>query len=732
MKDNRYRYLTRLFIASTLCYLLCFGSASAEETKSWPWTKLVEPTVPPVAGQDLVRNPIDAFILAKLENQGLTPAPPVQGRALLRRLHFGIIGLPPSPEEITSFPANPTDDEYLQRIERLLSDNAYGERWGRHWLDLVRYADTRGGALDYPRPHMWRYRDYIIRAFNQDRPYDRFIREQLAGDAFGKYGNEGRIGLAFLHLWVPVERTEPELSRRDFLNDVVSVTASVFLGVTLGCARCHDHKYDPIPTKDYYRIEAFFSPLTVGPESLPFGQYEKPKQDSARWENHKQVWLKLLDDRKKRQDEILESYKVRLRERKAFSATADLKDFVADDGSGHLAAAIKEGILFTEEEQATYNLIKRQTARFANPNDRKYFEPMAYVAKDSPLKYSLATHVLSGGNPKLKEDSVEPGFLSAATGNSDAANLTGLSGSRRKLLAKWIASPDNPLTARVMVNRIWQYHFGKGLVATSSDFGANGSNTVHRELIDWLAVQFIKSGHSIKDLHRLILTSSVYRQSMVHPRAKEFDKIDSQNQYLWVRSPMRHEAEVIRDSVLAVSGSLNREMGGPPFFPVVDDELMQRAPTWWEPSVQGQRNRRTIYMLQIRSLQLPFVKVFNGPNLDESCPVRDVTTATPQVFVLFNSPFIKEQSEAFAKRISDDVGTDPASQIDRGFQLAFQRAPTPDEVSSCLGFLTRGQAAESVGKVAKTEGEDASVPPRGSLTDLCMVLLNSNEFVFLR
>jgi len=727
MNSRQFGHISKVLSAIAICLVKAVSSHAADDSHAWPWTELVEPVVPSVADQSWVKNPIDAFVLAKLEENGLAPAPPASAYSQLRRLHFGITGILPSPAEMESFLVDPTDTEYRRRMEQLLDDEGYGERWGRHWLDLVRYADTRGGAIDYPRPHMWRYRDYVIRAFNQDRPYDRFIREQLASDAYGKYGDEGRIGLSFLHLWVPVERTVPELSRRDFLNDVVSVTGSVFLGLTMECARCHDHKYDPIPTSDYYRLEAFFAPLVVGPEALPFQQYEKPLQDGEQWSSHEQAWLTSLDDRKTWQDETLESYRERLRQHHVRAATADLKDAAVMDGSRDLKTAMKEGILFTEEEQATYELIKRQTARFANPSSREYYEPKAYLAKDSSLMHSVTTHVLSGGSHELREAAVAPGYLSAITGSSERVDLTGVTGSRRKLLAEWIASPENPLTTRVMVNRIWQYHFGRGLVATSSDFGSNGSGTVHRALVDWLAVQFVNSDFSIKDIHRLILNSNVYRQSMVHPLADDCARLDPANDYWWVRPPMRHEAEVIRDCVLAVSGSLNRETGGPPFFPVVDDELMQRAPTWWEPSEPPQRNRRTIYMLQIRSLQLPFVKVFNGPNMDESCPVRDMTTVTPQVFSLFNSGFMLEQSGVFANRIEREVGTESSAQVDRAYQLVFQRFPTPHERESCLKFLTHktdsGDSAERV---------NSSVAPTGSLEDLCLVLLNSNEFVFLR
>ena len=719
---------TRVAIAPILLIALLFSPAAhaqesserqADDELQSPWTKIVPPTVPEVDNAEWVQNAIDAFVLAKLQQRGLSPAPQATSRALLRRLYFGLVGLPPSSEETAAFLEDPLPGAYANQVAKLLRDEAYGERWARHWLDLVRYADTQGGALDYPRPHMWRYRDYVVRAFNQDRPYDRFVREQLAGDSFRNYGEESLLGLAFLHQWVPVERTVPQLNRRDFLNDVVGVTGSVFLGLTIGCARCHDHKYDPLPTRDYYRIEAFFAPLEVSAAPVPFGQYEAPSRDTDKWKAKEQQWKETLGQRKKWQDEKLASWEDRLRQRRRLASSADIKDLVVDISDAELRTTMEESSFFSKSERATYALIRRQTARFANPSVGDYYAAKSYTAKDSPLRYSVATFVLSGGNFKLKQEEVGPGYLTAVTGSPDPVDLTGVSGSRRKLLADWIATPENPLTARVMVNRIWQYHFGKGLVKTASDFGNNGSGTVHEELLDWLATQFIESGWSIKHVQRLIVTSSVYQQSMTHPQAAQFEKIDPNNQYFWVRDPIRLEAEVIRDNVLATSGELNREMGGPPFFPEVDDELMQRAPTWWEPSALTQRNRRTLYMLQIRSLQMPFIKVFDGPNIDESCPVREVTTVPSQVFALFNSKFVREQSLAMAERIEREVGTNAGAQVERAFQRAFQRSPSESERQKCESFLS------------KQEDED-SKEPRGTLADLCLVLLNSNEFVFLR
>ncbi len=678
----------------------------------WPWTPVAQPSVPAVKNTEWVRNPIDAFVLAKLEEKDLAPAPPVSRRGAYRRLYFSLLGVPPTPEEMKRFLDDPSPDAYKKEVERLLEDRRYGEKWGRHWLDLARYSDTKGGAIDYSRPHMWRYRDYVIRAFNQDRPYDRFIKEQLAGDAFPNYGAEARLGLAFLSQWVQVEQVEREMIRRDFMVDLVDTTASVFLGMTLGCARCHDHKFDPLPTKDYYRIESFFTPITVDVADLPFHQYEAPKIDPARWEKSSKEWKETLDKRDKAIAEFRKQMQERQDQHRILFAGQDLKDW-AD--AGQRKYAVPGDMLQNKEEKARQKLIGRQTARFANPNSPDYHLPKAHIVADNgELLDVVSTKVLAGGNYKLAGEEVKPGFLSAVTGNSDPVNLDGLGGTRRQLLAKWIASPENPLTARVMVNRIWQYHFGKGLVATPSDFGKNGSGTEHKELLDWLAWRFVESGWSIKEIQRLIVNSNVYHLGMNHPREEAAEKIDSENKFFWMRDPIRVEVESIRDSMLAVSGQLNPAMGGPPFFPVANDEQMARAPTWWEPSEVKERSRRTVYMLQSRSFQLPFIKVFDGANMDQTCVTRGVTSVTPQVFALFNSQFSHEQSAEMAKRIGSEAGAEPDKQVDRAFQLTFQRAPSETEREMALKFLRRPEAK-----------------PQGNLTELCLVLFNMNEFVFL-
>ncbi len=700
------------------------------EKPGWPWTRLQEPAVPPVRQQDWVANPIDAFVLSRLESKGLRPAPPASRRALLRRLYFGLVGLPPTPADMALFLEDSSPEAYSRAVERLLADSRYGERWGRHWLDLVRYADTRGGGLEYPRPHMWRYRDYVVRAFNQDRPYDRFIKEQLAGDAFRAYGDEGRIGASFLTLGVRVERSAAE-GRRDVLIDVVDTTGETFLGVTLGCARCHDHKYDPIPTRDYYRLEAFFAPLTFSAKPLKFTQYEAPLQQPKWWKQKAEAWDGVLSERKK----AAEAFKAGLKAREAphyvLMSPQDLKDWVIPDLK---RMPFAKGDFYTQEDKDRLALITRQTARFANPSSPDYYKAMAYLTSDAPLRRTVATYVLKGGNLKLRGDEVKPGFLSTITGHSKPANMDGLGQSRRKLLAEWIASGDNPLTARVMVNRIWQHHFGQGLVRTASDFGRNGSGTLHQDLLDWLAWQFVQGGWSVKEMHRLILHSSVYRQSVENPENAAFEEIDPPNRLLWKRSPIRAEAEVIRDSLLAVSGNLNPVMGGPPFLPAAEDEWQKRSRTWWEPSPQEDRNRRSLYMLQMRSFQLPMMTVFDGPNTSERCAVRNVTTVTSQVFSLFNGAFAHQQAGAMADRIRKEVGEDVALQVKRAFQLALQRDPDPSEAVDCLAFLQPAPRRLSLTPVVLADssgGASGLKGQQGSLQELCLVLLNMNEFIYL-
>ena len=735
-------------IAAWIDQLPSPADASQGKGASWPFTRLEPPAIPAVRNQGWVRNPIDALVLAKLEKQGMQPAPPASGRSLLRRVNFDLIGMPPTPEAMLRFLGNPAEDAYEQEVEKLLRSPHYGERWGRHWLDLVRYADTEGGGPDFPRPHIWRYRDYVIRFFNQDRPYDRFVKEQLAGDLYAVYGAEGKLGLGFLNLGVVGE----DSGRQNLLVDLVATTGSVFLGLTLECARCHDHKYDPIPTRDYYRTEAFFSSLSLGEADLPFTQYEGPSLDSESWKQRAEAWQRELDQRKELKEKTTAEFLKRLQKPFHLVGGQDLKDGVVPlSDAGELKTALNRGVLFTREERELYRLIERQNTAYGNVSHRDYFKPRVHTAREIQSRYGgrrphpamPTTYILQGGSLEAKGEAVQPGFLSAV-GDQFPFESENPRQNPRQTLAEWIAHPDNPLTARVMVNRIWQHHFGEGLVRTASDFGRNGSGTLHPELIDFLASYFVRNRWSIKAVHRLILQSNVYRQSIRNPRAEQFRSLDADNRYFWRSNPLRLEAEAIRDSILAVSGELNPRIGGPGFFPRVKEDLLWEGGTWWKPSSREERSRRTVYMWQGRSFQLPMMNVFDGANLNESCWRRQVTTVAPQVFALFNNPFVHEQSRRMARRIVRETGPDPQSRLKRAFQLALQRDPKPGEYSRGLDFLTRPLTARhppielAGGPVAAPGlGSDAlpSLPPsaedRDRLADLCLVLLNMNEFIFL-
>lgn len=409
-------------------------SEDGKQARRWPWTRLEAPETPQVGNRHWVKNPIDAFILAKLESRKLAPASPASKRLLLRRLYFDLIGQPPTPEQMHRFTSDPDLDAYRQEIDRLLRDPRYGERWGRHWLDIVRYADTDGG-YDGPLPHIWRYRDYVVRAFNQDRPFDRFIREQIAGDSYPLYGKEGKLGLGFLHGTVFSE----DGVRRDALNDIVNTTASAFLGLTLACARCHDHKYDPIPIRDYYRMEAFFAPVKLSTMEVPFSQYELPGRDSKAWEDSKAYWEGLLKRQQEFREKTTAGFKERLEKARFLQAFQDLKELPPLSNSpvnGDLKRAALEGVLLNDQEQALYHLMRKQTTAYRNPHSPDYYKAMAHSASASlGLNYAAVgrdagglpdpptTFVLEGGDPKKRGEVVPPGFLSALTGHSEPAGL---------------------------------------------------------------------------------------------------------------------------------------------------------------------------------------------------------------------------------------------------------------------------------------------------------------------
>jgi mono/diheme cytochrome c family protein len=684
--------------------------ASADDHEKWLYSSPSRPQVPAAKAGDWVRNPIDAFVLARLEAKGFKPAPPASKRALLRRVYFDLIGLPPTVEEAQAFLRDESPDAYEKLIDKLLADKRYGERWGRHWLDLVRFAESDGFAVDSERPTAWRYRDYVIRAFNNDKPYDIFVQEQIAGDEMERSGggrrmadgSEGTIALGYLRMapWEADANFDNQL-RLDWLNEMTTTTSQVFMGLTVGCARCHDHKYDPIPQRDFYRMQAFFASTRVEERPAPFSSVEDPQK-------------KMRSTLRKYEDDI-EDANERLR---VFEG--DLRKRLGESGSGeglNKALADKKNTAITEAERKQHKELQESIKRLTSEMAR--YRPVAYSVNEvaPPAILEIApTHVLGGGELAAKGDQVEPGFLKRVIGKEEDAKIPFAGryrSGRRRALAEWIASPSNPFTARVMVNRIWQHHFGEGLVRTSSDFGKNGERPSHPELLDWLATEFVEKKWSVKAMHKLMLMSNAYRQSTSHPESKQYAENDPDNRLLWRMNWIRLESEALRDSVLALSGRLNSESGGPGMFFNVKDEIAQGFEFFkWYASEEKQQLRRSIYAFQRRSLMMPMLEVFDGANMSESCSRRSVTTVAPQALTLLNGELTSTESKHFAKRVLDMAPESQDRQIDAAFQLVLFREASATEKEQAR-TLFNGRTSEQ------------------ALTRLATVLFNLNEFIYL-
>ncbi len=676
--------------------------AVTDNHAAWLYKAPSRPAVPATNDKKWIANPIDAFVLSKLEAKGMRPAPPAAPRALLRRVYFDLAGLPPSPDQIAAFERDPSPAAYEKVVDDLLADSRYGERWARHWLDLARFAESDGFAIDGERPNAWRYRDYVIRAFNADKPYDVFVKEQIAGDEIddkrGGAKDEKLVALGFLRMatWEADANFKTQL-RQDFLNEVAGTTSQVFLGLTAGCARCHDHKYDPIPQRDFYRLQAFFAATRVDDRPAPFLPVEDPKTMRR--------LLRETEDEIDAANEALEQIEKRLKEK--LPAKGDLQRALRD----------KKNTTLGEEDRKAHELARNRQRRATDALGR--YRPVAYAVSDvtPPHVPSLpATYVLKGGELSARGESVEPGFLSCVTSKSEDAKIpfAGGSSGRRRALAEWIASPSNPLTSRVMANRVWQHHFGEGIVRTPSDFGRNGDRPSHPELLDWLAVEFVEKGWSLKKLHKTMLLSNAYRQSTASPDWKRYNEADPANLLLWRMNWLRLESESIRDTLLLLSGQLQPSHGGPGAFFAIGQDVADGFEFFkWFASGEKEQARRTVYMFQRRSVTMPMMEVFDGANMSESCSRRNVTTVAPQAFTLLNGTATTEAASKLAARIVEAVGPDRDKQIRRAFEIALGRVPSENE---------SGRAAALYAKAAR---------PEDALARLNAVLFNLNEFLYL-
>jgi hypothetical protein len=861
--------------------------ANANEAAHWSLTPVTRPAAPAVRDPAWARNPIDAFVLAKLEEKGLAPSPAADARTLIRRVTFDLTGLPPTPEEVGAFLADASPDAYERLVDRLLASPAHGERWGRHWLDVAHYADTHGFERDQRRPNAWRYRDWVIDALNRDLPYDQFVRLQIAGDVVAPQDKNAVIATGFLACgpfdFVGNVETQAGMLRRqaraDDLDDMVTQVVTSTVGLTINCARCHDHKFDPITQAEYYRLSAVFAGVTRGDRiidttadaerkrlgaeiarlgaaltglpddavdladvvaggdgsgkapagkgidpatgavtetranflpGLKLNQYTRttnplvdgvfipdggeggqtpvivsstglavtglPKTSGASWDYvvkgpfallqqtvlggvdyaqppHSMLGLhankgitfdldavraarpgrKLLRfsavagnggvgradfhvylDGKARASQIGITEIGRV-----FPVDVELGEtgrfltLIATDGAGDIGSDQiffgdpkvlmgpepgKESVAAANEAERARLVQERAdaAAKLAAlpPEDKVY----AAVPGDAP-----AVHVLKRGDPESPGQPVTPGTVACvSTIPNDLGDATTPEGARRLALADWIVHPDNPLTRRVVVNRLWHHHFGRGIVDTPSDFGRNGGSPSHPELLDWLASEFLEQKWSLKAIHRLIVTSNAYRQrSTPNPTGLA---ADADNRLLWRMNPRRLEAEAVRDAVLATTGKLNPQAGGPGFEPFnyvdkyapVYEYVTPDRPEVW---------RRSVYAFVVRSVPNPFMDVLDCPNPSNLTPARSATTTALQALALLNNPFMLRQSQHLANRLAREAPT-PDAQVARGYELAFARPPTEAEARAARALVEkRGLAA------------------------MCRVLLNANEFV---
>jgi hypothetical protein len=628
---------------------------AAQVKPRWAFERLGR-VEPPADDSDWSANPIDRFVMAKLRPNGLLPSAPLDKQALLRRVTFDLLGLPPGPQDIARFLEDNSPAAYATVVDRLLSSPGYGERWGRHWLDVVRYADTGGFEVDHLYPNAWRFRDYVIRSFNSGKPLDRFIQEQVAGDELWPRDSEASVATSLYTIGPALSESAMVANQleNEWLTDAADTTGATFLGLTVGCARCHDHKYDPISQKDYYALQAIFAA-----SDRPFP------------EKFRLVRIKALN---------------------GLLSEVPLPKALEQDPR----------CMIETEASAGMGLFHRR-------------EP-------------LIVHRLRRGEISKPAEIVNPDFPQAFRTTQPERGLQSTGSThRRARLAEWLTSPENPLTARVLVNRIWAWHFGQGIVRTPNDFGAQGEPPTHPELLDWLARDFIDHGWDLKRLHRLILLSNTYQmQSVADPGQ---GKLDPENRLLGHFPRQRLEGEVIRDAMLWCSGALNLETFGPPVVPLLSGQeltgLFDAKLKWQVTKDSAAHTRRSIYLLERRTFIYPLFAAFDPPEVMSSCAQRTRTILPAQALTLLNSPVTREQAAIFARRLLKECGNEPERIVARAWQLGFGRPPQQTERERALAFLRQSGAA--IKALADRSNDSLEV----ALAELCLALFNANEFIYV-
>ncbi len=785
----------------------------------WAFRPVQRPAIPGLKS-DAVAHPMDAFIRFRQEQEGIKPAPAAEPRTLVRRMYYDLLGLPPSPTELASalelFQNHPDASIAASAlVDQLLSSPHYGEQWAQHWLDVARYADTGGMSNDFERSNAWRYRDYVIRSFNNDKPYNQFVIEQIAGDELadesvrqrlnanlqqihqtrldGNYTEEESewiIASGFLRMgpWDNAMVKEQEAIQM-YLDDVVNSVGQTFLATTMRCVKCHDHKFDPIPTRDYYRIYAAFSSAKMAERPTPFLKTE----NLSGFEFGKAQVQRMLDFAIRERDKLIKKRETTAREwfesRNLKYLDINERQDLPDEEKPPRAVGlnhIEQGQLKVREQDVW--IWNRRLERY-QPMTQSVFSAgptkLAWnaarklrLSKNIDPKAELVNVIHQGGSISAPGERVSPGVLSALQvpvpkANPDQPFLTTPSVNGRRLsLARWIASPENPLTARALVNRVWQWHFNQPLAGNPNNFGSKGAKPTHPELLDWLASEFVNNGWSIKQLHKLIMTSQTYRQSSHHPEWERLKSLDPDNHLLAYYNTRRMNAEEIRDSMLKITGELNPTVGGLPVMPEINMEValaprmiqFSLAPAYQPSQTPEARNRRTIYAYRVRGLADPFLEVFNKPNPNDSCEARNDAAVSPQVFTMLNSDMISDRSLALAARVENET-QDPAEQIQRAFLLTLGRLPDPNELHrmeiylkdmtdyhqthqpdpiSYPSSITRSLVEEFSGMPFEYEEilpvfenyqadlkPSETAPSTRALADICLLLLNTHEFMLI-
>lgn len=690
----------------------------AEYTKHWAFVPPAEVTIPAVQNQDWVANPIDAFVLRKLEDAGLQPNQPAERHVLVRRLYYDVTGLPPTPAELAKHLKDRRPESYRQLVDRLLASPRYGEKWARHWLDVVRYAESNSFERDAPKPYAWTYRDYVIQSLNEDKPYDQFVREQLAGDELDLVTADSMAATGYYRLGTWDDEPADELQARyDDLDNILSTTSQAFLGLTIGCARCHDHKIDPIPQTDYYGLLAFFADVT--PYARPRGENSRDPKEYSLWDlaspQHRDVRVSLAAEANR-----IKSDK-RAMEQSAIELMDDIDQRRTETRERRAVLAEKLHLFMNDREYQKYRGLLRDLKRTKQKlADLPPPEWVMALAKCDPRPAPM--HVMMRGNAHAPGDQVSPHFpelFGSPLPSIEAAAANARSSGRRRLLADWITQPDNHLANRVIVNRVWQHHFGRGIVRTPNNFGQLGTPPTHPQLLDWLANWFVEHDWSLKALHRLILNSNTYRMSSkATPAALAADPA---NDLFWRFDMRRLTAEEIRDSVLYVSGQLNEKLYGPSVYPKLSAEVLatqSRPGENWPTSKPHDAARRSIYIHVKRSLIPPELASFDFPETDTSCEARFNTTQAAQALNMLHSELMQTQAAALARRAQREAGDGLVPQVEYTLTLALQRDPDKHLVDDCLALIGRYRAEHRL-----TERE--------ALEQFCLMVYNLNEFIYL-